>query len=149
MSASTDVGHYMPTGTNNALVEQTNQHVVLLLRYAVANDYTQNYTWGRLSAVVFQAQNNGTQGDNFAYEYSYNQAGRVTGNRMLMAQGSNHLDLKGQYAWDNQGRMTQMTYPSGPVMNYQFDAMGRLVTINETGVSRVCRARRRTDRLVS
>jgi RHS repeat-associated protein len=109
--------------------EQANQDVSYYYDSPVANDYTQNYTWGRLSAVVFAAQTYDNQGPFFAYEYSYNQAGRVTGNRMLMTQGSNYLDLQGQYAWDNQGRMTQMTYPSGPVMNYQFDAMGRVSTI--------------------
>jgi YD repeat-containing protein len=26
------------------------------------------------------------------------------------------IDKQAQYAWDNQGRVTSMTYPSGPVM---------------------------------
>ena len=72
-------------------------------------------------------------GANFAYEYSYNQAGRVEGNRLLI---SNYADTPlseiAQYAWDDHGRMTQMTYPSGPVMNYQFDGMSRTVGMTET-----------------
>jgi RHS repeat-associated protein len=68
----------------------------------------------------------------FAYEYNYNQAGHVIGNRVLATQGSSHVDLKGQYAWDNQSRMTSMTYPSGPVMTTQFDAMGRPSNMSET-----------------
>ncbi len=51
---------------------------------------------------------------------------------MLVTQGSSHVDLQGQYAWDNQGRMTSMTYPSGPVMTTQFDAMGRPSSMSET-----------------
>ncbi len=58
--------------------------------------------------------------------------GAVIGNRMLVTQGSSHVDLQGQYVWDNQGRMTSMTYPSGPVMTTQFDAMGRPSTMTET-----------------
>jgi predicted CXXCH cytochrome family protein len=116
------------------LQEQTNQRVDYYYDTPVGGGYTQNYTWGRLSAVVFQAETpaSGNQNPTFAYEYSYNQAGRVTGNRMLMTLGQSYQDLQGQYAWDNQGRMTSMTYPSGPVMNYQFDSMGRPITMTET-----------------
>ncbi len=68
----------------------------------------------------------------FAYEYSYNQAGRVTGNRMLTTpSGETLFDLQGQYAWDNQGRMTSMTYPSGTAMTYAFDPMGRPSTMTQ------------------
>jgi YD repeat-containing protein len=113
--------------------EQATQDVNYYYDVPVGNDYTQNNTWGRLSAVVFHSQaNNGNQVPSFAYEYSYNQAGRVTGNRLFMALGSNSLDLQGQYAWDDHGRMTSMTYPSGPVMTYQYDAMGRPANMNET-----------------
>ena len=53
----------------------------------------------------------------FAYEYSYNQAGRVIGNRMLTTPSVPRCSIsEAQYAWDNQGRMTSMTYPSGTAM---------------------------------
>jgi RHS repeat-associated protein len=131
-----EVRHYTPTGANGALVEQTGQRVDYYYDTQVDSSYTQNYTWGRLSAVVFQSEaSNQGLGPWFTYEYSYNQAGRVTGNRMLVAQGPSYaLDLKGQYAWDSQGRMTSMTYPSGPVMTYQFDPMGRPSTMSQTGL---------------
>ena len=113
--------------------EQAQQDVNYYYDTPVFNDYTQTNTWGRLSAVVFHAQGvAGYPEPDFAYGYNYNQAGRVTGNRMLMTQGSYHLDLQGQYAWDNQGRMTSMTYPSGPVMTTQFDAIGRPSSMSET-----------------
>jgi YD repeat-containing protein len=38
-------------------------------------------------------------------------------------------NLAATYAWDTQGRMTNMTYPSGPQLAYQYDAMGRLSQI--------------------
>ena len=96
-------------------------------------DWTQNNTWGRLSAVAFH-QGETINGANFAYEYTYNQACRVPqGNRLLI---SNYADTTlseiAQYAWDDHGRMTQMTYPSGLVMNYQFDGMSRTVGMTET-----------------
>ena len=113
--------------------EQAQQDVNYYYDTPVAGDYTQTNTWGRLSAVVFHAQGlAGYPQPDFAYEYNYNQAGRVIGNRMLMTQGSSHVDLQGQYAWDNQGRMTSLTYPSGPVMTTQFDAMGRPSSMSET-----------------
>ncbi len=113
--------------------EQAQQDVNYYYDTPVAGDYTQTNTWGRLSAVVFHAQGlGGYPQPDFAYEYNYNQAGRVIGNRMLVTQGSSHVDLQGQYAWDNQGRMTSMTYPSGPVMTTQFDAMGRPSSMSET-----------------
>jgi RHS repeat-associated protein len=113
--------------------EQAQQDVNYYYDTPLGGGYTQTNTWGRLSAVVFHAQGlAGYPQPDFAYEYTYNQAGRVIGNRMLVTQGSSHLDLQGQYAWDNQGRMTSITYPSGPVMTTQFDAMGRPSTMSET-----------------
>jgi len=38
-----------------------------------------------------------------------------------------HLtNLQATYAWDNQGRMTNLTYPSGTALAYQYNAMSRL-----------------------
>ncbi len=121
-----EVRHYVG-GT-----EQTRQRVDYVYDTPIPGGYTQNYTWGRLSAVVFQGQTPFGFDLDFAYEYSYNQAGRVTGNRMLTTpSGETLFDLKAQYAWDNQGRMTSMTYPSGPAMTYAFDPMGRPSTMTQ------------------
>src|ERR1700684_3797737 len=67
--------------------------------------------------------------------YSYNQAGRVAGNRLTAVDtGSNLLtDLKATYAWDNRGRMTNMTYPSGTALAYQYDSMSRLSGMTQNG----------------
>src|SRR5215472_16532880 len=103
-----EVRHYVG-GT-----EQTRQRVDYAYDTPVDDDYTQNNTWGRLSGVLFQGQTPGGFDLNFAYEYSYNQAGHVTGNRMLANGGGTQVfDLQAQYGWDNQGRMNSMTYPSG------------------------------------
>ncbi len=139
-SSLTLVQHYtwgnIPQCPQNCVAqwnEQAQQDVNYYDDTPVAGDYTQTNTWGRLSAVVFHAQGlAGYPQPDFAYEYNYNQAGRVIGNRMLVTQGDNHLDLQGQYAWDNQGRMTSLTYPSGPVMTTQFDVMGRPSSMSET-----------------
>ncbi len=135
----TMVQHYTwgfsPQCTSNCVNqwnEQASQDVSYYYDYPVSSDYTQNNTWGRLTGVLFTAQAAQNQ-PAFAYEYSYNQAGRVTGNRMLVkeAPGSPGLDLQAQYAWDTQGRMTSMTYPSGAAMTYGFDAMGRPITMTQ------------------
>jgi RHS repeat-associated protein len=89
--------------------------------------YTQNNTWGRLSGVSFNQSVAG--GMSFLYQYNYTTGGRVAGNRMLAgvtgASGPWPIDLQAQYTWDTQGRMTSLTYPSGPTLTYGFDAMGR------------------------
>jgi RHS repeat-associated protein len=88
--------------------------------------YTQNNTWGRLSGVTF---NQGVAGGmSFRYQYNYTTGGRVAGNRMLAGvTGAPNapIDLQARYMWDTQGRMTSVTYPSGPTLTYGFDAMGR------------------------
>ncbi len=143
----TMVQHYTwgfsPQCTSNCVNqwnEQASQDVSYYYDYPVSSDYTQNNTWGRLTGVLFTAQAAQNQ-PAFAYEYSYNQAGRVTGNRMLVkeAPGSPGLDLQAQYAWDTQGRMTSMTYPSGAAMTYGFDAMGRPITMTQIVGSQTCR----------
>src|SRR6202522_4543601 len=105
--------------------EQTNQRV--LYTYDVNPLDPGNYTnsWGRLTGVSFQQQT--FNKNQFAYYSSYNQAGRVTTDTFQASNGSSLLaNLSATYAWDNQGRMTNMTYPSGPQLAYQYDAMGRL-----------------------
>ena len=96
------------------------------------------YTWGRLAAVQF-----GTlTGQPMQYMYSYNVAGRVTGQR-LIAPLHDYLgfyppaQIDASYAWDNEGRMTSQSYPvPAPLgttdtltLGYQFDSMGRLGTM--------------------
>ena len=52
----------------------------------------------------------------FAYLYSYNQAGRVTKQRLAVTPGGVNqtpANLEATYTWDNEGRMTSMTAPSG------------------------------------
>ena len=108
--------------------EQTNQRV--LYTYDVNPLDPGNYanSWGRLTGVSFQQQT--FNNNQFAYYYSYNQAGRVTTNTFQAINGSTLLaNLAATYAWDTQGRMTNMTYPSGPQLAYQYDAMGRLSQI--------------------
>ena len=77
------------------------------------------YAWGRLAAVGFAG--------GYAYQYSYNQAGRVIGQKLMLPDQVNQqpVELEARYGWDNEGRMTSLSYPDGPQYNYQFDAMGR------------------------
>ena len=113
--------------------------------YYDGNPFSSSYssnTWGRLAAVQFYDQAPSQDPMTFTYQYNYNQAGRVTGNRTLVTNGSEitMMDLNASYAWDNQGKMTQMTYPvangpnapTGPTFNYTYDAMNRLNGMTET-----------------
>src|SRR5262249_4973254 len=79
------------------------------------------------------------------YQYSYNQAGRVTSQKMtwLLGDGSpgstgpQTFNLTAGYEWDNEGRMTSITYPAvnavGAKDTYQFDLMGRVNGKQEGG----------------
>jgi RHS repeat-associated protein len=62
-----------------------------------------------------------------AYYYSYNQAGRVTKQRLHITNPMTDFDAS--YAWDNQGRMTSQTYPGSAGYSYQYDSMGNLSSI--------------------
>jgi RHS repeat-associated protein len=145
----TEVHHYAyfyPCGTPSPtcppyLVDQPDQTVYY---YYDSNPldpgYSQN-AWGRLAAVQFHPS-----GVAFAYQYSYNQAGRVTGQRLISFNAQNQVlgDIQASYTWDNQGRMTGLTYPwdalpadggspqNSPSLSYTYDATGRL-----TGMSGV------------
>jgi YD repeat-containing protein len=126
------VSHYTATGFNGALQQQANQQVNY--GYDVNPLDPGNYlnSWGRLTQVTFQEQTN--NGNNFAYVYSYNQAGRVTANTLIASNGPNLLtNLQATYAWDNQGRLTNLTYPSGTALAYQYDSMGRLSGMTQSG----------------
>ena len=136
----TEVRHY-PTGWSNDDANQRWDY------YYDSNPFDgggySTYTWGRLAAVQFGS----VTGYPTQYMYSYNVAGRVTGQR-LSAQlpaswyiPNSPIDLRASYAWDNEGRMTSQAYPwpvdwmdlnsSGTItFGYQYDSMGRLGAMN-------------------
>ena len=90
--------------------------------------FSQN-AMGRMTAVQFGSWDIQTQ-----YMYSYNQAGRVSRQRMHVGNvrdmDTAPVDLVATYGWDTEGRMTSLGYPSGgSTLGYQYDSMGRLGTI--------------------
>jgi RHS repeat-associated protein len=99
--------------------------------YYDTNPFDANYTqngWGRLAAVEFGSAPNGPNRPR--YMYSYNQAGRVTAQRLYVAQSRTTVDVAADYQWDTEGRMTSLTYPGqqDPVVQ-QYDVMGRLSAV--------------------
>ena len=96
-----------------------------VLYYYDTNPYEptfSNNAVGRLAAVSMNTS--------MRYEYSYSPSGRVQDQRLLV--GGNFYDAS--YAWDHEGRMSSLQWPSvsgstGPLYQYQFDAMGRLSTM--------------------
>jgi len=66
------------------------------------------------------------------YQYSYNTAGRVTGQRFAIwgipgkLDTSTPVNLDASYGWDTEGRMTSATHPlAGPQYSYTYDVNGR------------------------
>jgi hypothetical protein len=68
---------------------------------------------------------------NMWYEYNYTASGRVQNQRFSV--GGHFYDAS--YTWDQEGRMASLQWPSevspstGPLYQYQFDAMGRVSTM--------------------
>jgi YD repeat-containing protein len=100
--------------------------------------YSQN-AWGRLTAVTVPRERGDTlpNAELLTYQYSYNAAGRVLKQRMTFGRsGTTWSTLEATYGWDNEGRMTSMSNPTGNTYNYQFDAMGRVNRMTDaTGVT--------------
>ena len=103
--------------------------------------FTSQYAWGRLAAVTFRGQqvNEDSGTASFTYMYSYTPAGLVTAKRLrtqLEFPGLRTLtppDLEAGYAYDNEGRMTSLTYPLfGQTFGYGYDSMGRPNTLSQT-----------------
>jgi YD repeat-containing protein len=64
------------------------------------------------------------------YSYAYSNAGRINTQTISWTlPDSVATSATVQYQWDNQGKMTSLTYPGGQQFNYQYDAMGRLSTL--------------------
>ncbi|MEK7810216.1 MAG: hypothetical protein AAB278_00170, partial [Pseudomonadota bacterium] len=60
--------------------------------------------------------------------YSYDLHGRLTG-EVRQTQG---LNYNTDYGYDTQGRLDTIAYPSGRMVNYTFDSMGRINQISTT-----------------
>jgi YD repeat-containing protein len=82
-----------------------------------------NNAQGRLTAVQMNTY--------MRYEYNYTPSGRVQDQRLWV--GGHFYDAS--YTWDQEGRMSSLQWPSevspstGPLYQYQFDAMGRVSTM--------------------
>jgi len=58
--------------------------------------------------------------------YSYTASGRITQKRLRVNRGNGNVDLDLGYSYDDEGRVTGISYPNGgPTLNYSYDAMGR------------------------
>jgi YD repeat-containing protein len=102
----TDIA-YMPYGSNTAL--QT-----------VAYRYDQGLNGiGHLTQII---DSTGTT------NYSYDQHGRLTG-EVRQTQGMVYTTV---YGYDSQGRLESIGYPSGRLVSYAFDSMGRVSQISTT-----------------
>jgi YD repeat-containing protein len=136
-------------------VTQINQSQTLLRQFYYDTNpldgtgtFTQ-YAGGRLAAVQNAST---TNGDTFIEMYSYTQPGEVTKKRLRLSRSvQSHTitgDLDATYQYDNEGRMTSVTYPQStyidqnlqvqpsPVTTYTygFDAMGRPTSMTGPGV---------------
>ncbi|MEQ1916382.1 MAG: hypothetical protein ABL856_06620, partial [Gallionella sp.] len=60
--------------------------------------------------------------------YSYDVPGRLIGETKL----THGITYTSGYGYDTQGRLSSMTYPSGRIVNYTFDNLGRIKQITST-----------------
>ena len=136
----TTVQHYTP----NSQGRQQEQPAQDVNYYYDSNPFVGGFSqnaWGRLAAVTFNNVQDASWNyvPSMYYMYSYNQAGRVTNQRMTYSfQPGGSLatvvNWDATYTWDNQGRMTSLGYPAnGPQYAYQYDNMGRLSGMTENG----------------
>jgi RHS repeat-associated protein len=110
--------------------------------------FSQNIA-GRLAAVQNGAT---TNGDTFIEMYSYAQPGKLTKKRLRLSRSvQSHTitgDLDAQYSYDNEGKMTSVTYPQSSYIDpntlqvlqspvttytYAFDTMGRPTSMTGPG----------------
>uniref|UniRef100_Q024R0 YD repeat protein n=1 Tax=Solibacter usitatus (strain Ellin6076) TaxID=234267 RepID=Q024R0_SOLUE len=119
----TEVQHWAtswdPFSNSMQFQEQTAQRVDYYYDSNPINGSYSQYAQGRLAAVTFTDESP-RLGVN--YQYSYNQAGRVTSQHMDYYGGAHVFDAS--YTWDNEGRMTGTNY--GPQYSLQYDVNGRL-----------------------
>jgi RHS repeat-associated protein len=100
------------------------------------------YSTGRLSAVVFGGGIADAYKDSYCYQYAYTQPGRVATQQMMVAAPNtyyNRVNFAASYQWDDEGRMTSLQYPTVsatgsfgnmpvnmPIAAMQYDVNGRL-----------------------
>ena len=66
------------------------------------------------------------------YAYSYNPAGQMAAQRMIVTTGSGGY-AEADYGFDFMGRLSSVAYPnSGPTLGYVYDAAGRLVNMTQS-----------------
>jgi len=76
-----------------------------------------------------------------AYQYSYNQAGRVLAQASSLNASSSsaniHFNFGAQYGWDGEARLTSLAYNNGSngAYTYGYDAMGRLNSMASSGTT--------------
>ena len=80
---------------------------------------------GRLSSITERDPANNVTS---VIAYAYDQHGRVTAETRTVA-GIQHVLA---YRYDSAGRLDQLTYPSGRLVNYSFDGLGRVGGITTT-----------------
>ena len=124
----TQVQHFLLQIPFNNYVEDVSQRV--LYTYDSGTNAA-----GRLTGINYQPMSNGFQQPTFSETYTYSAAGSVLGKQLGIAQaaGSGYpaggLTLSSSFTYDNEGKMTSVTYPS--VSNHSatftttYDAMSR------------------------
>ena len=98
--------------------------------------FTASNTSGGLAAVEYApgyyATPPGYSPGRFREVYSYTAAGGVTRKRMFVENG---ISMEVQLAYDIEGKVTTMQYPSGDIHRYVYNAAGRQTEMQERFVS--------------
>jgi RHS repeat-associated protein len=136
----TAMAHY-PTGIANGA--DANQQVNYYYDTNPYGDPIAANTWGRLAAMAFGSACQQPATPSYIYMYGYNQAGRVSGQKMRVTindpfPGNQSCvlytppDQTASYGWDNEGRMTSLIYPGGSfTATSSYNAMGQLAGMTD------------------
>ena len=140
---TTEVQRYYKSGSS--LIEDTSQQVLYSFDNNPYDGTYSQFAAGRLAAIQYSGGNCTSLGppragcDTIQEMYSYNVGGAVVGKRVRLIRSGNQADLSGSWAYDSEGRLTEVGYPAwvdagtgvgGSNYTYAYDSMGRLNTMN-------------------
>jgi RHS repeat-associated protein len=58
--------------------------------------------------------------------YNYSEKGKLVAKRFRINRGGNDIDLDLRYSYDDKGRLSTVTYPTGgPILKYEYNSSGR------------------------
>ena len=125
----TQVRHYPTNGGSEDTCQQVN--------FTYDSNSGFSYLWGRLATRSYSVCVNSRRTD-FVDMYGYTQAGQVAVKRLRVKRGASaQADLDGTWTYDNEGKMTGITYPtdsggvSGGTYTIGYNTLGQPTSLSD------------------